>query len=152
MKRFYFALLAGALCAALVVHAQVYKWIDKDGKVQYTDQPPPPGASKADAQKVITTRPADSTAPADKPLKEKLKDSDKKKTEEAEKQKKDEETAKRAAQEKERCNEATAYLRALQNGERIARNDANGERFFLEGEKRDAEIARAQQVVSESCK
>jgi Domain of unknown function (DUF4124) len=152
MKRFYFALLAGALCATPITHAQIYKWIDKDGKVQYTDQPPLPGASKADAQKVINTRPADSTAPADKPLKEKVKDSDKKKTEEAEKQKKDEETAKRAAQEKERCNEATIYLRSLQSGERIARNDANGERFFLEGEKRDAEVARAQQVVSESCK
>ena len=152
MKRFYFALLAGALCAAPVANAQVYKWIDKDGRVQYTDQPPLPGASKTDAQKVITNRPVDSTAPADKPLKEKLKDSDKKKTEEAEKQKKDDETAKRVAQEQARCNEATIYLRSLQSGERIARNDANGERFFLEGEKRDAEVARAQQAVSESCK
>src|SRR5689334_22388498 len=34
-------LLAGAaLCAAIAAQAQVYKYIDKDGKVQYTDRPP----------------------------------------------------------------------------------------------------------------
>ncbi|MCW5602264.1 DUF4124 domain-containing protein [Nitrosomonas sp.] len=27
-------------------HGQIYKWVDQQGKTQYTDYPPPPGASK----------------------------------------------------------------------------------------------------------
>ena len=35
-------------CASLLSQAQVYKWIDKDGKVQYSDSPPPAGCPAAD--------------------------------------------------------------------------------------------------------
>ncbi|HCN88055.1 MAG TPA: glutaredoxin family protein [Oxalobacteraceae bacterium] len=37
-------LLALLLCSA-VAHAQLYKWVGPDGKVNYTDTPPPPSAS-----------------------------------------------------------------------------------------------------------
>ena len=37
MKKMAFALAA---CMVLTCQAQVYKYIDKDGKVQYTDRPP----------------------------------------------------------------------------------------------------------------
>ena len=52
------------LLATATVAAQVYKWVDKDGQVQYSDTPPPPGATKAEAKKVDTgsSAPA-STAP-----------------------------------------------------------------------------------------
>ena len=33
------------LLATATVAAQVYKWVDKDGKVQYTDTPPPASAT-----------------------------------------------------------------------------------------------------------
>lgn len=44
---------AGAALAAAAAHAQstVYRWVDKDGKVQYTDSPPP-----ADAKSVTEKR------------------------------------------------------------------------------------------------
>ena len=38
------AVLLAAGCLALSAAAQVYKYTDKDGKVQYTDQPPQEGA------------------------------------------------------------------------------------------------------------
>jgi glutaredoxin len=42
--RAFFLLIATALAASGTAWAQAYRWIDKDGKVQFTDTPPPPGA------------------------------------------------------------------------------------------------------------
>lgn len=41
------ALLAGSLAASSVCAQQMYRWVDKDGKVHYTQTPPPPGAAKS---------------------------------------------------------------------------------------------------------
>ena len=43
MKKVILYTLAFALIAPLT-HAQVYKWVDKDGKVQFSDSPPPADA------------------------------------------------------------------------------------------------------------
>lgn len=40
-------LLAWPACAAM------YKWVDAQGRVQYTDTPPPPNARKVEEQKII---------------------------------------------------------------------------------------------------
>jgi hypothetical protein len=41
-------LLAVAACAlAWPVSAQTYRWVDKDGKVHYTDHPPPPAEARS---------------------------------------------------------------------------------------------------------
>jgi len=39
--------------------ASLYRWVDADGKVHYTDQPPPPNAAKRVEEKKIHTRSAD---------------------------------------------------------------------------------------------
>jgi hypothetical protein len=38
--RWVFGLFA-VLALGAVAHAEIYKWVDKDGKVHYSDQPPP---------------------------------------------------------------------------------------------------------------
>jgi glutaredoxin len=41
------------LCAAGLAHAaQLYKWVDADGKVHYTDQPPPADARSAERKRL----------------------------------------------------------------------------------------------------
>ena len=52
------------LLATATVAAQVYKWVDKDGKIQYSDTPPPATATKTEAKKVDTSPAAASTAAA----------------------------------------------------------------------------------------
>jgi hypothetical protein len=42
-----------ACLLAAPVQAAVYKWVDAQGRVQYTDTPPPPNARKVEEQKVI---------------------------------------------------------------------------------------------------
>jgi len=56
------ALAAGTLFADLAADAQMYKWIDKDGKVQYSDQPPPDSASKAGKVKIEAAPPSSAAA------------------------------------------------------------------------------------------
>jgi hypothetical protein len=145
-----------ALCAAFGVHAQVYKWVDKDGKTQYSDQPPPPGATKTDAQKVTsvvtTVSSGSTTSAAGKTLQERAKDSEKARTDGAEKQKKDDEAAKVAQQNQEACNSAKASLKTLQAGGRITTTGADGEKTLMDDDQIQQEVAKAQKAVADACK
>ncbi len=150
---------AAVLLATATVAAQVYKWVDKDGKVQYSDTPPPPSASKADAKKLNTgtsTPPAAGTdakpvGNAPKTAQEKAKEADKKTKDEAEKAKKDEEAQKVAKMNEERCKAATRYKSDLETGRPIARNNDQGERSFMSDEERSAELAKASAAMADSC-
>ncbi|WP_070099565.1 glutaredoxin family protein [Sulfuricella denitrificans] len=50
------------LCMFAVYSAQsasLYRWVDTDGKVHYSEQPPPPSAARMIEEKEIGTQPAD---------------------------------------------------------------------------------------------
>ncbi|GAO36878.1 hypothetical protein SCT_2293 [Sulfuricella sp. T08] len=50
------------LCMFAVYSAQsasLYRWVDTEGKVHYTEQPPPPSAARVIEEKDIGTQPAD---------------------------------------------------------------------------------------------
>jgi len=152
MNKIAAMVLALAACAASV-QAQVFKWVDKDGKVQYSDQPPPPDASKSALQKVISTSTPD--APSGKAAEkapDKGKEFEKRRSESAEKQKKGDEAAKLGRQKQESCDDARANLKSLEAGGRLSKADASGERYFLDDDQRQKEIARAQDVMADSCK
>jgi uncharacterized protein DUF4124 len=42
--RFLLCLLAAAAALASPAHAEIYKWVDRDGKIHYSDSPPAKGA------------------------------------------------------------------------------------------------------------
>ena len=143
------------LLATATVAAQVYKWVDKDGKVQYTDTPPPPGATKAEPKKVETPgSPATTAAPATagKSLQDRTKDFDKRKTESAEKAKKDSESQQSAEVDADNCRNARTALIDLESGRPINRSNDKGERIFISDEERAADIAKARAVVASACK
>jgi hypothetical protein len=163
------------LLATATVTAQVYKWVDKDGKVQYSDTPPPADA-KASPKKVDVTPAAGGTvsppappaksapgkdaakdaakgAPA-KPLtlEERNKESDKRRAEQAEADKKTAEETRIAKANVERCKEATRYLRDLETGRPLTTTDDTGDRKMLDDNARAAEMAKARTAMTESCK
>jgi hypothetical protein len=146
----FFAL--AVLLATATVAAQVYKWVDKDGRVQYSDTPPPPGATKADPKKIgpATASPA-TAAVAPKTLQERSKDADKRRLDDAEKAKKDEEAQKLAKRKEERCNEANRFKLELESGRPMMRNNDQGERNFISDDDRNAEIARMKSIMAEAC-
>jgi len=153
MNKIAVMVLVLVACTASV-QAQVYKWVDKDGKVQYSDQPPPPDATKSAIQKVTSTS-SSPAAPSDKAAEkapDKGKAFEKRRSESAEKQKKDDEASKLAQRKQEACDDARANLKSLEAGGRLSKADATGERVFLEDDQRQQEIARAQNFMAESCK
>lgn len=152
------------LLATATVAAQVFKWIDKDGKVHFTDTPPPADAVKGEAKKVMI---APSGGPAASNTKAAAKDAgkdggkgaakgaekgaDKAKTE-AVKAKKEEENERIAKQNEERCREAKRYMSSLESGAPIFRNNDAGERNLMSDAERSSEMTRAKTAISESCK
>jgi Domain of unknown function (DUF4124) len=174
--RFFIAV--AALLAAATATAQVYKCTDKDGKVQYSDIPPPADAKCASPKKIdarsaagpgVAPAPAPAKtnskdapkdakagkdAPKDSPktLADRTKDFDKRRADEAEAAKKaaDEERVAKANQ--ARCTEATRYLRDLESGRPLASSDDKGERVLLDDAGRATEVNRARTAMKESCK
>ncbi len=155
----FFAAVA-VLLATATVTAQVYRWVDKDGKVQYSDQPPPPGATKADPKKVSEGPAAGSTASAaptpQKSIADQAKDFDKRKKDEAKKgeeqAKKDEDAKKLADNAAENCAQAREMIRNLESGRPMARTTESGESYFLSDEQRQSGLNRAKDIAAKSCK
>ena len=55
-------MIALVLVAGPAFAGELYKWVDKDGKVHYTDQPPPPEAKTAERKK-LGDRPSEAQLP-----------------------------------------------------------------------------------------
>lgn len=140
-----FALAAFLVLFAPLASAQLYKWVDKDGKVQYSDQPPPAGASKQINVAPGPATPAPSAREKDKVL-------EKARAESRESAKKADDLAKNTKQRQAECDQARAYLRGIENGGRFVTFDAKGERVFMEQDQIDAAKAKGRQNVEEACK
>jgi len=151
------ALLLGAGSAI----AQMYRWVDANGKVHYSNTPPP-GAKTS----VIKGPPAGGAAPADPAPAAGSKDAKKgpltpaeqeqeyrKRQAAAGKSAEKAEAERRAkAERNEACERTKEYLGTLQSGQRIARTDAKGERYYMEEAQVAQEIAKAQQSMQQACK
>ena len=142
--------------------AAINKWVDDQGHVHYSDQPPPSNAkaktlrstsdSEGEGNATASSAPAAVSAPAaPKTIAEReaeLKKSQKAKQEAAHKalQKQAEEDVKKAS-----CATSQQSLRTLQEGIRIIEVDANGERSYMDDKQRQERIAKAQQDVATYC-
>jgi hypothetical protein len=153
-----FVLLA-ALAFAGAAMAQQYKWVDKDGRVRYGDIPPPgvkatplrgssgPAApAPAPAQKDAKAAPKGPLTPAQQEAEFRKRQLEAQKAQEKQAQAADDARAKQ-----QNCANAQAQLRLLESGERIARTDAKGERYFVDDEQRKADTVRARKSVSDWC-
>jgi hypothetical protein len=152
MKRTFLLLVVMGFAGAAL--AQQFRWVDKDGRVQYGDTPPPgvkatrlkppPGGSvpaPASAAKKDAQKPLSPEAAFQKRQKEAKEEEDKSAKERAD-----------ADARRGNCEAAQAGLRQIQSGQRITTTNAAGERVFLDDAARAREEERAQKIVSESCK
>lgn len=148
-----------------------WKWKDATGAVQYSDRPPPAGTPDKD----ILTRPAaarSALATATKPLSETAseaapasaasKPEGKAVDNELEAKRKKAEDEKKAAQKAEEdkaaknradnCQRARSYQRTLNDGVRISRTNANGEREILDDKGRADEQRQVEDIIRSNCK
>lgn len=169
MKNAYVKLLmaSGALLlTALTVHAEIYKWVDKDGSVKYTDTPPPNGAKTLTTIKKKATNPA--TTPVVTPSGA-LNDSaqtqaiggdgaaseqelakKKRELEEVEKKNKAEKEA-QAKQKQLNCTAAKSNYQSYSQGGRIYKMNEKGERVYLGDQELADGAAKAMQEIKENC-
>lgn len=154
------ALLAAALLAATPAGAQLYKWTDANGRVQYSDRPPPAGR-KADTVSTanvstVTGNPApaaQSGASAEpKSAADREQDFRKRRAEQEEAQKKQQKLAEEQRVRQADCQQAQRQLAALQSGQRMVTVDDNGERRFLEDAEIQQAIQRTQGDIARLCK
>ena len=151
-------LAAFAFMAAGAAHAQQFKWVDSDGKVRYGDVPPP--GVKATPLKGVPAAPAPPAASAGK-AKDAKKGPLTPAEQEQEYRKRQAEAQKAAAgAEKEQgekaakqqnCEAARESLRAIESGQRIARTDAKGERYYLDEAQLAQEASKMRQAAQQAC-
>ena len=147
-------------CLMAAAQAQVYCWNTKDGKRQCGDTPPP------GVKATVLSAPAAPPAPAPAGAKDAAsKDAKKgpltpaqqdqefrKRQLEAQKaSEKDEKARQDADAKKENCERARNALRMLESGQRIARVDKQGERYYIDEAQVEQESERARQAVQQSC-
>jgi len=148
MFRLTSAILGAALALSSAYAGETIKWVDKNGKVHYSDRQPPESEAKS-----VTTlkrragpavaaapaassdvKPSEQSAPAD-PLAA-FKERQVKKAEAEAKQKQE---AQAAAEKQRNCQAAQNQVKQLEAGGRFTRAGANGETEFLD----DKDIAQA---------
>ena len=152
-----------------------WAWKDANGRVVYSDRPPPSDVKPASIMRQPTTQtlanpapaaaaPDDAAKPADgkspdaksapsgpKTIAEREMDFRKRQQERADNDKKAaEEQAKSAAKTAE-CERARGYMKSLEDGVRITRTDASGNREFLDDAQRAAEVERTRKIIQGAC-
>ena len=152
-----------------------WAWKDTNGRVVYSDRPPPsdvkaasilrqpstqaaanPGPSSAlpdDAAKPLDAKGADAKKDpgAPKTVAEREMEFRKRQQERADGERKAaDEQAKNAARTAE-CERARGYLKSLEDGVRITRTDASGNREFLDDAQRATEMERTRKIIQGTC-
>lgn len=142
MNRIARVTLLGALAAfPVAASAQVYKWIDDDGRTIVSDTPPP-GKTKAQQIRKGTATPdaqdPSATAAGDKPKAEK---SEKAAAEGSKK------ILIPAPPDKATCNHARQNLQALESGAQLNTKGPGGERVLMDDSARAQELARVRETL-----
>lgn len=146
---FPFALVTSLLLWHGSVSAEVYKWTDEQGEVQYTQVPPPTG--------IQSTRLGPAAPPADNPatitghLEERIKASEeanKQQLDASQKQQKQIEIRKIRQQ---NCVAAHNNVEQLNRGGQVRYRTSDGEVLHLSDEDRNKRIEEARKQIKENC-
>jgi hypothetical protein len=151
MKKYLPILL---MLSASGAFAALNKWVDEDGKVHYSDQPPPANVKSEVLRSTTgTPEPAAASEPAAaKTIVER--EAELKKAQQAKKEAADKAALEQKEEEAMKAN-CLAYqqnLRALEEGMRLVDVDASGERSYVDDEERQRRIAKAQEGIAKWCK
>ena len=153
-----------ALCLALPAAAQMYKWVDANGKIHYSDKPPPSNvkteklrtpsqpvaAPAASAPKDAAQKDAAKSGP--KSIAEQEQAFRKRQTDEAKAEKEQAQKEAEASERAENCRRAKAALANLELGGRQTRMNDKGERVFLTDEEITRATAQARTEAADACK
>lgn len=158
------AVVSALVLACGFAQAQAYRWVDKDGKVRYSDVPPTgvkstpikppetaPSAAAAEGKDAASKDSKDTKkGPATAAEQERAYRDRQTKVKES-REKEDKDTA-ATEQRKQNCSAAQESLRTLETGRRIGSTNAKGEAVYLDEAQVQERIAQTRKVVAEDCK
>ena len=155
-----------------------WAWKDGNGRLVYSDRPPPSDikpasivrqpstphvlASPAPASGTVDDagKPSDAKNPdgksapasnAPKTIAEREMEFRKRQQERADSDKKAAEEQTKSAAKTAECDRARGYMKSLEDGVRITRTDAAGNREFLDDAQRAAEVERTRKIIQSTC-
>ena len=150
MKRLL--IIAIACLAAPIASAQLFKYVDKDGKTVYSDQPPVNiDAKQLNIQSGASTNAAAPGA-APKTALERDKELQKGREDVRERAKKSDESTKQAQAQEQACAQARSAYQLYADGGRITKYNDKGERVYLGDQEIEAERERSKREMDEACK
>jgi hypothetical protein len=159
-------ILCVTLAFAAAASAQMYRWVDKDGRVHYPATPPPAGTKARTLQAPSTPSPAADDAAKDAgapdaaakdarkgPLTPVEQEQEFRKRQlEAQKASEKAALAEKETEVKQaNCTRAREALATFESGQRISRTNPQGERYYLEDEARARESEAARRAVQDWC-
>lgn len=145
-----FAVAVIVLLLSTSTYAQIYKWVDKNGRTQYTDQPPPPDAAREE-QRLHINKSAPTAGNQDRTrnFSEEREEFDKRRQqrreEEAQQQTKSEES-------KKKCIDAQTQLKMYTDSPRLTVPDGVGGMVYVDDDLRQRKIADANKAIATYCK
>lgn len=132
-------------------HAGLSKWVDADGKVHYSDSPPP-NVETQSVRNISGKEQADTSVKySPKSIAEREAEYKKAKQEKEKAMQEKAQQDARAETKKRNCAAARENLRTLEASSRVVTYDAKGERTYLDDAARAQKLEEARKVISESC-
>lgn len=137
---------------SMVAQAQVYKWVDQNGKIQYSDQPPPSGAVQN--EKKLGIKSSLSSAPSSDDSKSKDLSTDKQEFDKRRQEKKEKETQQQAEAEenKKKCIDAQGRQKIYMESPRLTVPDGKGGIVYVDDDARQKQIDDAAKAIATYCK
>ncbi len=151
-------LIIAALSFALPLAAQPYRWVDAEGRVQYSDRPPAGNTKAAPVKNTVGSVAGTGTAPganapaAPKSVAEQEQAFRKRLNDREEASKKQAELDAERRRKADVCDQAKRNLVGLEQSGRQVRFEPNGERTYLSEAQVEAELVKARSAVATNCK
>ena len=152
MNRFYIAMQSSVRLLRIYLlagnaYAAMYKWVDEDGNVQYTQSPPPAGIEA----ETIQPPPEVDSAPAIKQMEEQDKQFDEIRKQQQKQADKDAQEAAKVAMQKKNCEMAKSRLESYARP-RVKFVQKDDSRVTATEEERQEQIKKSEDMIKEFCK
>lgn len=142
------AALGLALVSGLAAAAQMYKWVDKDGHVHFSQTPPPSTGVQAQQVNISAPPPDPTSLQNSQNLQQQIAEQNEKAKADPE-QEKQKQSAE--AQKKAHCDDLRSRLNVLNSSGRTATVDAQGNMNYLSDEDRQKQMQAIEDQISREC-
>jgi preprotein translocase subunit SecD len=127
---------------------QVYRWVDKDGHVHYSQTPPASTSVKAQTVNITPPAPDPVTLQNEQKLAQQIQDQNK---QNQDSQKKAQQDAQQKAQQQQQCDALRQRLQVLQQSGRVATVDAQGNKTYIPDDTRAKQEQDLQDTIAKQC-